>query len=150
MANDYPFQLRALAGELASDGDPAGSIVIKPGGNRVTHNRNIAAAATTHPGDGTNNVCTWTDAEGVRELEVSIIASTGAAIQNDEVALCVLDAPTDAFAKTWLEDAATPDADVEYQVLHYGAVNYLSADSNIRQFDILPLNVGCRVVVVAK
>lgn len=106
----------------------------------VAHNRNIAAAATTHPGDGTNNVATWTVAEGVEELSIRVIeATTTSNVPGALAYLVVVNAPSDAIAKTWLEDAGSSSQDVMYQMGYYGEELIIKRTSPITQVDVLPV-----------
>jgi len=115
----------------------------------IGHNRNIAAAATTHPGDDTNNVCTWTAGENITELVITILPTTGTALQNDDICLGVLDATDGAEALSWLGAAGGIATDVQYFVLHPNQPNVITSDSPITRFDCEPLNAIMRVIVEA-
>lgn len=125
----------------------AAHVTISGGG--IAHNRNIPAAATIHPGDDSTNTATWDSSEGVKNLLIHAIPSAGAAIQSDDKFLVVVNAPTAAIAKTWLEDSGSISQDVQYQVGYVNESTLISRSSVITRVDLLPLNGTTRFVVEA-
>ena len=118
----------------------------------AAHNRNINDAVTTHPGTNATNTATWTEAEGVTELTINSINSsgTGAALQNDEGYLVVINAPTAAIAKAWLEDAGAAGQDVVYESgITVGEPLVIRRTTAITRIDVLPLNVDQRFIIGA-
>ena len=103
------------------------------------HNRNIAAAATTHPGDDSTNTATWTAAEEVTELSIRAIEATGAASTSALGYLVVVNAPTAAIALAWLTDAGSASQDVQYEMGYYGEELIIKRTTNITRIDVLPI-----------
>jgi hypothetical protein len=135
-----------------TDAEGMGVLPVQPTGSGlkgIAHNRNIDAAATTHPGDGTNNVATWTVEENVREAVVAIADDTGEAVQSDLACLVVVNAPSDAIAQTWLTDTGSASQDVLYEIVTPYQPLTIQRTSAITQIDVLPIGDTCRVVIAA-
>ena len=118
----------------------------------AAHNRNINDAVTTHPGNDTTNTATWTAAEGVTELTITSINSsgTGSANQNDEGYLVVINAPTAAIALAWLTDAGAVGQDIVYEGgITAGEPLIIRRTTAITRIDVLPLNIDQRFVIGA-
>lgn len=115
----------------------------------ASHNRNIPNASTTHPGTDTSNTATWTTAEAVTELKIRAISTPGDYIKNNEGYLIVLNAPTAALAKTYLEDAGAYNTDVLYMMAYPLEEFSVKATSNINRIDVLPLGSNMRFVISA-
>ena len=113
------------------------------------HNRNIAAAAVTHPGDDTTNHAKWTVAENVKEVIFDAIPAVGATLQNNEKYIVVVNAPTGAIAKAWLEDAGGPEQDIIYNIGNLSEALVITRTTPITRVDVLPLNVVMRFVINA-
>jgi hypothetical protein len=105
----------------------------------AAHNRNIPAAATTHPGDDTTNTAEWTTAEGVTELSIRVIENTGAASTSALAYIVVINAPTATLAKAWLEDAGAIGQDVQYEMGYYGEALIIRRTTAITRADVLPI-----------
>lgn len=123
--------------------------ILDAGKTGAAHNRNIPAAAATHPGTDATNTATWTTAEGVTELTINAIGNVGGALQNDEKYIAVINAPTAAIAKAWLEDAGTLSQDVVYEMGNITESLIIRRTTPITRLDVLPLNVAMRLVVGA-
>ncbi len=113
------------------------------------HNRNIALAATTHPGTDATNTATWTAAEAVTELTIDAIPTTAGAVQANDKYLVVVNAPSAAVAKAWLEDAGTASQDVLYEVGSLQSQKVISRSAPITRVDVLPIGDTMRVIIGA-
>lgn len=114
------------------------------------HNRNIAAAAVTHPGTDATNTETWTIAENIKQLLVRATVNTPAAVTSGDAFIAVINAPTASIAKAWLEDVgAGLGQDVVYETGYFGEVLDIRRTTPITRIDVLPLNAIMRINIAA-
>ena len=122
------------------------------GKTSAAHNRNIDdAVTTTHPGTDASNTATWTTTESVTELEIRVVETTAGDLQTSDAFLVVINAPTAAIAKAWLEDNTTDYAqDVVYEMGYFGEALNIQRTSPIVRIDVLPISgVNMRFVIGA-
>jgi len=113
------------------------------------HNRNIAAAATTHPGLDTTNHAEWSAALDIRELTIGAVLNTPAALDSGDAYIVVINAPDALTAKTFLEDAGSATQDIQYEFGYIGELKTISRTSAIKRIDVLPLNGVSRFFIGA-
>ena len=146
--NGVDIEEVALGGTTDSGGNAAGRVVATGFGLKgAAHNRNIAAAATTHPADGSNNVATFTAAENIREITINAVGGVAAALQNDEAYLVVINAPSNATALAWLTAAGGAAQDVMYEVGYPSQPLVIQRTAAITQVDVLPLTIAMRIII---
>lgn len=142
---------RELLGYMAGISDAAGNksasmIAAGLGLKGLAHNRNIPAAAIVHPGTDATNTVTWTPEQRIREVTVRGIQSA-----IGDAFLVVINAPTAAIAKTWIEDnVSAPSQDVVYEMGEFNEGGLvIQRTTNILRLDVLPLSVAAMRFVVA-
>lgn len=120
------------------------------GKSGASRNRNIAAAATTHPGNDSTNSATWQAGDNVTELRIMSVSSVAdQAVNTDEYYLVVINAVNGADALTLLTDAGGLGTDVEYEIGVPLQELIINRTTPITRIDVLPQGVGQRFVIGA-
>lgn len=123
------------------------SLSLISGSSGASHNRNIAAAATTYA--SATNSATWNSSLGLKEATIVVKSATAGALQNDELCLVVFNAPSDAVASNWLSDAGAVGQDVQYYMVPVAVPRTFQFTDALTRVDVLPLNDTMRVIVEA-
>lgn len=123
----------------------AGAARVTTGKSGTPHNRNINAASSTYA-EATNSA-TWTTA--VTNITITpLVTTTQGATQNGQACLVVYNAPDAATASSWLSDAGSASADVQYDIIYAGQSLSISSVDGFTRVDVLPIGTGNTVMRV--
>lgn len=143
------YQAIVLSGSRGPEGNEVGEVNVRTIGiDGVEHNRNIPEVSATYNAAFQR---TWTEAENVRQLKVTLISAEAAeeALSGHDGILYVVNAPDTDTASMWLSDAGGASQDVRYDAMYITQEMVYQQDSPITSFDAVAIINKMRVVIQA-
>lgn len=127
----------------------AGHVRPISGTGKVAKNRYLVAVTAADSGIPAANTATWTAAEEVTEITISVSAATGAVSANDDGVRVVFDAIDDANAKVLVDQAGGAAATVQTFWIPNNSTRTFNGMSYFTRADFVSVGDTMRVTLEA-